>query len=243
GSADHAFILSCRSRPWPLPVLLLRFHTDRPGEPLRLMPQVAGRRTLAGAMKAAPAIDGKITPAEIAGLRRNTRMQLGDLVNGFGRVQSEFYVGHWADNLYVAVRCHEPLMTRRHVDGDVYGNDRVQVHVARPGADRARRFTLNAIGRMDPPAGAGWTGAAGMEPQHWTVEFLIPLRSVGGKIRAGEDLAAQARQAGPAGPACKVSPSVPLAVSRSVLGQTDCESALRQAQDEQALPACPARRQ
>jgi hypothetical protein len=70
-------------------------------------------------------------------------------------------------------------MSRRDGDTSIYGNDRIQVHLALPGQTEALRFTMNCIGLKDGPKGVEWSGAARDGRQEWFLEFLIPLAALG----------------------------------------------------------------
>ena len=107
--------------------------------------------------------------------------------------QTEGFILHDAENLYIAVRCHEALLselsaTTKTDGGNVWEDDSVEVWID-IGHNEKRPFQLatNSLGaRYSPQVGTGWQVKAAREAAAWTLEIAIPFKSLGNVPKAGD---------------------------------------------------------
>jgi len=147
---------------------------------------------------ATPTIDGVIATSEW-----HTSSRLEPFVDNVdaGRhvALTEVLLGHDDEALYLAFRCHEPLMDRLVAanverDGALWNDDCVEIFLD-VDSDRSTYVHLiaNANGAQydalgeDPTWNCSWSAAAKREDNAWTVEVAIPFQELGVEdIESGE---------------------------------------------------------
>jgi hypothetical protein len=154
-----------------------------------------------------PTVDGELNEACWQATRPMgpfVKMTLGTIAD----VQSEAYLVHDGETLYIGVRCEEPDMasvkagvTER--DGPAYGDDCIEIFLIPPAStvladfgDRDRYFHLvvntlgtryDEIGYEAPQAFDGeWQAAVAKGDQRWQLEVGIPLRELGVTVKDGD---------------------------------------------------------
>jgi hypothetical protein len=165
---------------------------EQAGEPLRfkdLRPFAIANRASATAPRAAqpPKVDGKLDDAVWQKAPAPTRfVSLG--CSGVVAHQTEVRLLYDADHLYMAIRCHEPELSKLVIraqenSGRVYKDDSVEIYISpenKPDAP-TYRITLNADAAADVSLAGDskWSRAAGREDAAWTLELAIPWAAVG----------------------------------------------------------------
>jgi len=142
------------------------------------------------AVKAAPALDGKIDDACWA---KAPAMRLTRTLDGAGgsAQPTEVRCVRHGKTLYVAVRCVEPLLgkvraSRGSHDGGIWADDSIEIFLGHGGTYyhlgvNAAGSTYDGKGKDSSwDAGPGFKAAAGRGRSLWTLEIAIPLDKMAG---------------------------------------------------------------
>ena len=146
------------------------------------------------ALKEAPTIDGGLTDAAWASVRRLTRFR--DYKTGKeAEIQTTVLAGFDRENLYLAFECREPdiaKLTRREIAHDsmaLFSADHIEVFVkTAPAADMYYQFAVGVFGAryeskvQDASWSPKWRAASSVGKGLWSVEIAIPFRVIGEKV-------------------------------------------------------------
>jgi hypothetical protein len=109
-------------------------------------------------------------------------------------VETEAWLAYDDDNLYVAMKCHEPnmdgLITQgQERDGNIFMDDSIEIFVSPDAEDmKYYQFAANAAGVLfdgmvlDNTFTSGFTVGTGREAAAWTIEASIPWKDIGAAV-------------------------------------------------------------
>ncbi|HNT34287.1 MAG TPA: sugar-binding protein, partial [bacterium] len=146
-----------------------------------------------------PLIDGRVTTAEWGSAAKVDPFVDADSGTGV-QAQTQVYLAHDGQTLYIAFRCFEPQMDQLQTvvadrDGTLWNDDCVEVFLDVAGKRESfAHFIVNPIGAQYDAMGSDaswncrWLALTGREQDAWTVEVSIPVAELGVKSIKPADL-------------------------------------------------------
>jgi len=137
-----------------------------------------------------PVIDGKLDDACWQKVSKLGNFQRNEPVNVPAQVGTDAWIASDATNLYIALRCHEPEISKLRAseekrDGAVYGDDSVEIFLSTsPDAKGYYQLATNTLGtrydafNQNSSWNADWRCASVKNLEDWSVEFAIPLATL-----------------------------------------------------------------